>query len=85
MRAREANRQKLLSFLETINRPDVVTSSMAECEDLVAAGLIDSLAVLQIVMFLEKEFGFDFAASGTDPGRLRSVESILNLIEESCV
>lgn len=82
---REANRQQLLSFLETISRPEIESSSMAETEDLVAAGLIDSLAVLQIVMFLEKEFDFDFAASGTDPGRLRSVESILNLIEESGV
>jgi acyl carrier protein len=80
---REENRQKLLAFLETISRPDVVPSSMAESEDLVAAGLVDSLAVLQIVMFLEEEFDFDFAASGTDPGRLRSVESILDLIEES--
>jgi acyl carrier protein len=82
---REENRQRLLTFLETIRRPDVVPSSMAESEDLVAAGLVDSLAVLQIVMFLEEEFDFDFAASGTDPGRLRSVESILDLIEESRV
>lgn len=79
----ETNRQKLLAFLETIARPDIPATSVIACEDLVEAGLIDSLAVLQIVTFLEEEFDFDFAASGINPGRLRSVESILKLIEES--
>ncbi|MCB1122555.1 MAG: hypothetical protein KJT03_13460 [Verrucomicrobiae bacterium] len=80
--SREENRKKLLEFLESIRRPDVFLESVADREDLVASGLIDSLSVLQIVTFLEQEFGFDFAAMGTDPGRLRSVESILSLIEE---
>ncbi len=80
---RKESRLKLLSFIETIRRPDVPTESIGECEDLIDAGLVDSLAILQIVTFLEQEFDFDFAASGTDPGRLRSVESILDLISDS--
>lgn len=79
---REESRQKLLSFIETIRRPDVPAGSIGECEDLITAGLVDSLAILQIVTFLEQEFDFDFLASGTDPGRLRSVESILGLIAD---
>ena len=81
--SREKNRQQLLGFLDTIRRPDVESNSLNECEDLVEAGLVDSLAILQIVTYLENNYSFDFAAAGTDPGRLRSVESILNLIEES--
>ena len=49
---------------------------------MVDSGLIDSLAVLQIVLFLESEFGVSFASTGVDPGRLYTVSSILNLVEE---
>ncbi|MDG2170285.1 MAG: phosphopantetheine-binding protein [Opitutales bacterium] len=72
-----------MSFLATITCPDVQTNSIDGNADLVEAGLIDSLAILQIVTFLEQEFEFDFAASGTDPGRLRSVDSILDLVQGS--
>ncbi|MDA9764794.1 phosphopantetheine-binding protein [bacterium] len=81
--SKEINKQKLLSFLATITCPDVQTNSIDGNADLVEAGLIDSLAILQIVTFLEQEFEFDFAASGTDPGRLRSVDSILDLVQGS--
>ena len=79
---REANRQTLLAFLETIQRPDVGQGALDEHENLIDAGLIDSLAVLQIVSFLESEFGIDFAATGVDPGRLYTVRSILDLIDQ---
>ena len=80
--SRESNRQTLLAFLETIQRPDIALGAFGEHDNLVDSGLIDSLAVLQIVLFLESEFGISFAATGVDPGRLYTVSSILNLIEE---
>lgn len=79
--SRESNRQALLAFLQTIRRPDV-TGAVDERENLVDAGLIDSLAVLQIVLFLETEFGINFASTGVDPGRLYTVSSILDLIDQ---
>lgn len=80
--SRESNRRALSAFLDTIRRPDVAAAAFDEHENLVQAGLIDSLAVLQIVMFLEAKFGIDFAATGVDPGRLYTVSSILDLIEQ---
>ncbi len=80
--SRESNRQALLAFLETIQRPDVAAGSFGEHENLVDVGLIDSLAVLQIVLFLESEFGVNFASTGVDPGRLYTVSSILDLIDQ---
>ena len=79
---REANRLTLLAFLDTIRRADMTVDDLAEHENLVDAGLIDSLAVLQIVVFLESEFGINFASTGVDPGRLYTVSSILDLIEQ---
>ena len=77
-----SHRETVLAFLDTIRRPDVAPGSVGDEENLVEAGLIDSLAVLQIVLFLESEFGISFAATGVDPGRLYTVSSILDLIQQ---
>ncbi len=77
-----SRRETLLAFLATIARPEASPDALGDAQDLVAAGLIDSLAILEIVLFLEREHGLDFASIGTDPGRLRSVSSILDLIDE---
>ena len=47
-----------------------------------ASGLIDSLALVQIVVYLEDTYGIDFGERGFDPDRLASTASILDLIEE---
>ena len=47
---------------------------------MVESGLIDSLALLQIVTYLEQAYGVDFSERGIDPEDLRSVNSILDLI-----
>ena len=76
-----SNRERLLAFLEGIRRPDTPISSIRDDDNLVTAGLIDSLAVLEIIMFLETEFSIDFSATGVDPTRLMSIPSILEVIE----
>ena len=83
MTDRTSNRERLVAFLDGIRRPDKPISSLQEGDNLVAAGLIDSLAVLEIIMFLETEFSVDFSESGVDPTRLMSVPSILDVIEQS--
>jgi acyl carrier protein len=80
--SRAANRQRLLEFLDTIRRPDKPVASVGDDEHLVEAGLIDSLAVLEIITFLESEFGVDFSATGVDPNRLATIPAILDLIEQ---
>ncbi|MBP2673309.1 MAG: hypothetical protein H6Q84_149 [Deltaproteobacteria bacterium] len=76
-----SNRERLLAFLDGIRRPDKPISAVRDSDNLVAAGLIDSLAVLEIVMFLETQFSVDFSATGVDPTRLMSIPSILDVIE----
>jgi acyl carrier protein len=80
--SRELLREQLLAFLETIRRPDVRLEVIRESDNLVRSGLIDSLAILQIIVFLESDFGVDFAATGVDPGQLGTVARILDLMEQ---
>jgi acyl carrier protein len=78
---RAQHRKKLIDFLRTIQRPDRPIEALDEEQSLVEAGLIDSLAVLQIVLYLEQTYGIDFRETGLDPADLSSVRSILDVIE----
>jgi acyl carrier protein len=80
MTDRERSRQELIDFLRTIQRPDYSHAVIDEESGLVESGLIDSLALLQIVTYLEQTYGVDFTERGIDPEDLRSVNSILDLI-----
>ena len=78
--SRAESRERLVRFLDGIRRPDRRLTDVDDGENLVRSGLIDSLALLEIVSFLESEFGVDFSR-GLDPGRLTTIPSILDLIE----
>ena len=79
---REERRQALLQFLRTIQKAGLPVEGLGEHERLVASGLIDSLAILQIVSFLETTYGIDFSLRGVDPEQLGSIGNILDLIEQ---
>ena len=77
---REQSRKDLIAFLRTIQRPDFPLNEIDEALALTDSGLIDSLALLQIVTYLEQTYNIDFRETGIDPGDLRSVGTILDLI-----
>lgn len=79
--SRDDNKRRLIGFLETIRRPEAALDTMDERAGLVTSGLIDSLALLEIITFLEVEFGLDFSATGVDPDQLGSIAEILDLVE----
>ncbi len=78
---RQRHRERVLGFLRTIQKPDRPLDTVAETDSLVESGLIDSLALLEIVTFLEEQYRIDFAVIGLEPAQLTSVSGILDLIE----
>jgi acyl carrier protein len=78
---RQRHRERVLEFLRTIQKPDRPLDTVAETDSLVESGLIDSLALLEIVAFLEEQYRIDFAVIGLEPEQLTSVNGILDLIE----
>jgi acyl carrier protein len=81
---REQRREDLKVFLRSIQKPNLPIDRLRDDDGLVASGLIDSLAMLQIVLYLESTYTIDFSVTGVDPERLRSMASILDLIEQEC-
>lgn len=78
----EQNLQALKVFLRGIQRPGVSVESLGVDDNLVQSGFIDSLAVVQIALYLENTYNIDFSARGFDPERLATLGNILQLIEE---
>jgi acyl carrier protein len=79
---RGQRRQDLIRFLREIQKAGLPVESLNDSDELVASGLIDSLALLQIVTYLEEAYGIDFSVRGIDPEQLGSIGSILGLIEQ---
>ena len=77
---REQHREKLLRFLKTVCRADAAITGIDEDISLVEAGLIDSLAIVQIITFLESEYDIDLLDSEVDPAQLYSISTILDVI-----
>lgn len=76
----EQRKTALIDFLRTIQRPDFPLQEIDGDLSLVESGLIDSLALLQIITYLEETYGIDFREKGIDPGELRSVNAILEFV-----
>jgi len=70
----------LIQFLRSIQRPDSPLQEIDGDLSLVESGLIDSLALLQIITYLEQTYDIDFREKGIDPGELRSVNAILEFV-----
>ena len=81
-KSREQHKTALLDFLRTIQKAGVPIQQLDENERLVASGLIDSLAILQIISYLETNYGIDFSEGGINPEQLASIGRVLDLIEQ---
>jgi acyl carrier protein len=82
---REKEKTELIDFLRSIQRPDYPLDEIDENLGLTESGLIDSLALLEIITYLEQTYGMDFREKGIDPGEFRSVTAILDLIARETV
>jgi acyl carrier protein len=56
-------------------------SDVSDSEPLLPTGLIDSLDVVQTVLFLEENFGVDFSVRPFNPDDFESIESIHGLVD----
>jgi acyl carrier protein len=74
---------RVRGFLAGLLRELDDQAAFEDAESLIESGRLDSFAVVNLVVFLESDFGVDFDKVEFDPQRLDSVDEILAVIEES--
>jgi acyl carrier protein len=67
-------------FLETFKQQND-DQSLADNDSLFVSGRLDSFSMMMFVMYLEKEFGIDFAAIDFDVNLIDSLSEIELLID----
>lgn len=77
-----SKKENLRAFLQSLMAEYGETAPLGDDDSLVISGLLDSLAILRIVVFLEQEFGLDFADQGFDQNDFDSIGSIMGLLGE---
>jgi acyl carrier protein len=77
----DPRRLGLLQFLRSIQKAGMPVEGLPDDARLVESGLIDSLALFQIVTYLESAYGLDFSTRGVSPEDLGSIGGILRLID----
>lgn len=75
-------REQWIEFLSTIALPGQQVETVDDDVNLFDTGVLDSLAVIQIIMRLEENHGVDLLSQGGDPSELATIGGILDTIEK---
>ncbi|HLI11473.1 MAG TPA: phosphopantetheine-binding protein [Alphaproteobacteria bacterium] len=82
MKAETSARAKLRNYLGERLRLAGESGAFADSESLFTSGRLDSLNTVQLVLFLESEFGIDFGTLGFDVSQIDSIDAIMALLDE---
>lgn len=80
---REELRRQIVAYLQTIARPGADFSAVNDDDNLFDQGLLDSLAVIQVIQFIEQRYGVRFRGGTVDPAELASLSGIMRICARS--
>ncbi len=69
---------KIRAFLETF----IQDADFSDDDDIFALGLVNSLMAMQLVLFLEKDFGLQFNNQDLDLSNFRSIAAMSRLLQQ---
>lgn len=70
--------QQIIDFLKSVMADDTLTPST----DLVEAGVVDSLTMMDLVSFIEGRYEFPLAVNDLTPANFQSAQTLANLVEQ---
>ncbi|MBN1050261.1 phosphopantetheine-binding protein [Clostridium botulinum] len=71
------NKEKVRKYLGRFFRKHVIEDD----EDIFELGFVNSLFAMQLVMFIEKEFGVSISNEDLDLKNFRTINSIVSLVD----
>jgi len=78
----DVTRDKIRSLLRDIVTRKGLLEKFTDNTGLVSGGFIDSIDIMDIVVYLEQEFNLDFVDRGIDQTEFDSVDSIVQMVKE---
>lgn len=77
------DQESIKTYIQKLLNEHGYTKEVSTSESLIISGLLDSVAVIQIIVFLEEKFGIDFSAVYFDQTNFDSVELITAFVREN--
>ena len=77
----EDTKQTIKQFILKEFLPGEDPANLTNTLELVRSGILDSLATLKLVSFLEQHFGIELQAHEANPENLNSIDDIAALVE----
>jgi acyl carrier protein len=74
---------KISHYIHQLLKDHGHTENVAPTDSLILSGLLDSLAVIHIIVFLETHFGIDFSEVYFDQTNFDSIESIFDFVTDN--
>ena len=75
------DKSKIREFIRGLLSANGDSGALADQDSLLLSGRLQSIDAVEIVVFLEENFGVDFAGIGFDRDQIDSVDAICALIE----
>ena len=69
------------TFIQKLLNEHGYDDEVESSDSLILSGLLDSLAVIHIVVYLEKQFNIDFSEVYFDQDSFDSIDQIMNFIQ----
>jgi acyl carrier protein len=76
-------RSALRAFLTSLLRAKGDTQPFSDSDSLFLSGRLQSLDALELIIFLEDKYQFDFADHPFDQGQIDSVDQVMTLLVEA--
>jgi acyl carrier protein len=76
----DAAKEKIKSFLMREFLPGESPDELTDTTPLITGGILDSIATLKLVMFIEEEYGVTFEPHEVDKENLDTLASIVRLL-----
>ncbi|MFF3291999.1 acyl carrier protein [Streptomyces sp. NPDC003023] len=76
--------QAIKEFLVGEFLPDLSAGDLADHDDLLEGGVIDSLGLLKVIAWLEDRYGINTDEVDLDPESFKSVADIEAFVENAC-
>lgn len=73
---------KISEFVRSLVTSKGFEANFSDEETLITGGLLDSMDVLTIVLFLEESFGLDFNVTDFDADKFDTIDGIFSMVSD---